>query len=145
MHTQVFGLQLAMGALGLFLGPLLLGLSRLVSLTLGVVGAAVLIRSDGATGAWAREMGAQVNSASLLSSLSSLLSPPLSSSLTRYGVPCPYVLQVSSLKTWLQSEAETRKLPDLWRTTRAKASALWATAKTEIASFDEAAGLSQRA
>ena len=77
-----------------------------------------------------------------------LLSPPLSSSLlslTRYGVPCPYVLQVSSLKTWLQSEAETRKLPDLWRTTRAKASALWATAKTEIASFDEAAGLSQRA
>ena len=55
------------------------------------------------------------------------------------------MLQVSSLKTWLQSEAETRKLPDLWRTTRAKASALWATAKTEIASFDEAAGLSQRA
>ena len=100
-----------MGALGLLLGPLLLGLSRLVGLVLGVVSAAVLIRSDGATGAWAREMGAQV----------------------------------SQLKVWLLSEAETRKLPDLARSARAKAKALWASAATEIASFDEAAGLSQRA
>ena len=59
LDEEVNGLRLALGAFGVFFGPLLVG-SSLIGLVLGLAAATFLIDADGATGLWAREIGAQV-------------------------------------------------------------------------------------
>ena len=109
LDEEVLGLQVALGMLGILLGPLIFG-SGLLGLVLGVVGAKSMIRADGAIGLWAREIGAQVSAAGM----------------------------------WLRTEADARNIPNLLSQGRTKASEVWAQCRTEMASFDESAKVSER-
>lgn len=60
LDEEKWALQLVLGSLGVFIGPIIFG-SALIGLAIGLAGASALINAGGTTGLWAREIGWQVS------------------------------------------------------------------------------------
>ena len=107
-------LQVAGGALGVLIGPRIVG-SSLIGLVLGLYGATVMANRSGRSGAWAREIGAQMSE------------------------------KVTSLRRKATEEAQRREIPALARDAKAAAARVCQTIGNELSALDNATGARAKA
>lgn len=133
LDDEVTGLKVALGTLGVVLGGGLLG-SSLVGLMLGIAAASALMRAEGSTGLWAREIGLQV---------SEQLARLKSEAQTRNVPDRLRACQATAVSLWSSTRRELATLEQEWRL-KAKLGALLTRAWLEVAARAEVGGLTAR-